>query len=312
MEKIIVIVGPTAVGKTKLSIELAKKINGEIISGDSMQVYKKLDIGTAKVTQNETRGIKHYLIDTKQIDENFTVAQWIDEAKKAIKIIINKGKVPIIVGGTGFYIAALLGDLPLGENKASADENIRKKWNEFAIENGNQELWNELNKIDPGAARNIEVNNVRRVVRALEVFELTGKPFSKQTRSVGKRKYDAFIIGLTTNRDVLYDRINQRVDIMIESGLEKEAKFLYDLGGEFLQSGSGIGYKEWFDYFNNKNDKKTNDFVVELIKRNSRRFAKRQLTWFKHQITGINWYDLVQNEDDMQLILEKCEEFIKK
>lgn len=216
MKKIIVIVGPTAVGKTTLSIKLAQKLGGQIISGDSMQVYQTLDIGTAKITPNEQGEIKHYLIDTKKIDENFTVAEWVNEAKKAIDTITSEGGIPIIVGGTGFYIAALLGDMPLGGNEASANEAIRQKWESFALANGNEALWEQLNQVDPVAAKKIPVNNNRRIIRALEVYELTGKPFSDQPRKVGQRTYDALVIALNTDREQLYNRINQRVDQMID------------------------------------------------------------------------------------------------
>lgn len=309
MKKIIVIVGPTAVGKTTLSIKLAQKLGGQIISGDSMQVYQTLDIGTAKITPNEQGEIKHYLIDTKKIDENFTVAEWVNEAKKAIDTITSEGGIPIIVGGTGFYIAALLGDMPLGGNEASANEAIRQKWESFALANGNEALWEQLNQVDPVAAKKIPVNNNRRIIRALEVYELTGKPFSDQPRKVGQRTYDALVIALNTDREQLYNRINQRVDQMIDNGLENEAKNLYDAGGSNLQSGVGIGYKEWFPYFENKLSKNE---VIDMIKRNSRRFAKRQLTWFRHQIEGIYWFDLVNQPDDMDKIVKLSRNFIKK
>lgn len=309
MKKIIVIVGPTAVGKTALSIKLAQQIDGQVISGDSMQVYQTLDIGTAKVTSSEQAGIKHYLIDTKQIDEKFTVAEWVAEARKAIDIISEQGKVPIIVGGTGFYIAALLGDMPLGGNDTGANEAIRQKWENYALANGNDALWEQLSAVDTLAAQKIPVNNNRRIIRALEVYELTGRPFSAQPRKVGQRTYDALVIGLNTNRDQLYQRINQRVDQMITAGLENEAKRLYDVGGSDLQSGVGIGYKEWFPYFENK---VSQNEVIELIKRNSRRFAKRQLTWFRHQIIGIKWFDLVNHPTEMDNIITISKEFISK
>lgn len=309
MKKIIVIVGPTAVGKTALSIKMAKQINGQIISGDSMQVYQTLDIGTAKVTSTEQAGIKHYLIDTKAVTDNFTVAEWVLEARKAIDEIIDNGAIPIIVGGTGFYIAALLGDMPLGGNDAGADEEIRLKWQKFANEKGPQALWEVLKQVDPVAAAKIPVNNNRRIIRALEVFELTGKPFSQQPRTIGVRAYDAFVIGLNTEREQLYQRINQRVDVMLTTGLEAEARQLYLAGGAELQSGSGIGYKEWFPYFEGQSDLK---IVTDTIKQNSRRFAKRQLTWFRHQIEGIKWFDLVNRPEDMELIIKEVKLFLKK
>lgn len=309
MKKIIVIVGPTAVGKTALSIQMAQALNGEIISGDSMQVYQTLDIGTAKATPEEQAGIKHYLLDTKKVGDTFTVAEWVSEARQAIDTISAAGKVPIIVGGTGFYIAALLGDMPLGGNEAGADEAIRTKWQTFVDEFGAEALWQELAKVDPQAAQKIPVNNNRRIIRALEVFELTGVPFSAQPRTVGQREYDAFIIGLNTERSVLYQRIDARVDDMLTQGLEAEAQTLFMAGGPELQSGTGIGYKEWYPYFEHQSDLA---ITVELIKRNSRRFAKRQLTWFRHQIEAIQWFDLVQNPQQIPIIITEVEQFLTK
>lgn len=309
MKKVIVIVGPTAVGKTDLSIKLAQRLDGQVISGDSMQVYQTLDIGTAKIMPSEQMGIKHYLIDTKKINDTFTVAEWVREAQSAIEEIVAAGKVPIIVGGTGFYIAALLGDMPLGGNDAGANEEIRQRWQQFVEKEGNNALWQELMKVDPDAARKIPVNNNRRIIRALEVFEVTGQPFSAQPRQVGERAYDAFVIGLGTDRDQLYRRINQRVDIMLEQGLEVEARNLYDTGGIELQSGSGIGYKEWYPYFAGLESYET---AVEMVKRNSRRFAKRQLTWFRHQIEGIHWFDLVNHSEQMDVIINQASEFIQE
>ncbi|CAH0416338.1 tRNA (adenosine(37)-N6)-dimethylallyltransferase MiaA [Periweissella fabaria] len=308
MKKIIVIVGPTAVGKTALSIAMAQQLNGAVISGDSMQVYQTLDIGTAKATPTEQAGIKHYLLDTKKITDTFTVAEWVSEARQAIDEIIAHGQVPIIVGGTGFYIAALLGDMPLGGNEAGADEMIRAKWQAYLDEFGSLALWQELAKVDAAAAEKIPVNNNRRIIRALEVFELTGVPFSKQPRTVGQREYDAFIIGLNTEREVLYQRINARVDEMLTLGLEAEARQLFLAGGPELQSGTGIGYKEWYPYFENDGDLTS---TIDLIKRNSRRFAKRQLTWFRHQIEAINWFDLVQNPQQMPEIINEVRAFLK-
>lgn len=308
MNKIIVIVGPTAVGKTALSIELAKKYDGEIISGDSMQVYKGLDIGTAKITEAEKAGIPHYLIDTKEITDNFTVAEWVTAAQAHIADITARGKMPIIVGGTGFYIAALLGDMPLGGEGADADDEIRAKWQAFADDFGGMAVWDELNEIDPVAAKEIPAANVRRIIRALEVYELTGKPFSEQQPTKGERQYDALVIGLNTSRELLYDRINLRVDQMLDDGLIAEAKRLYDAGGAQLQSGQGIGYKELFPFFGEYD---TEERAIELIKRNSRRFAKRQLTWFNNQMPDIHWFDLVRQPAELEAIDALVETFNK-
>ena len=300
MDKIIVIIGPTAVGKTALSIELAKKLNGEIISGDSMQVFKTLDIGTAKITKVEQQNIPHFLIDTKEINEQITVTQWVAAAHSKIQEIVNRGHVPIVVGGTGFYISALLGDIALAENDAAGDAKIRDKWQKYVEVHGPEALHQELAQIDKVAAENIPLGNTRRVIRALEVFEITKKPFSQQIIPEAKRQYDAQIIGLNTERNLLYQRINKRVDEMLVMGLEQEAYQLYQKTGLNMQSGQGIGYKEWLAYFEQLQDK---DATVELIKRNSRRFAKRQLTWFRHQLKGIIWYDLVTNKNTINEII---------
>lgn len=285
LEKVLVIVGPTAVGKTTLSIQLAKMLNGEIISGDSMQVYKHLDIGTAKATKAEREGIEHYLIDCRELTEAYSVADFQKEGRQAIDTIIAKGKLPIVVGGTGLYVQALLYDFELGAKDESTE--IREKYQAFAELYGNQCLWKVLQQKDPKAAESIHFNNQKKVIRALEVFDKTG--FSILTpKKTPKKLYDYFLVGLETDRAQLYERINQRVDIMITQGLLTEAALLYKNQTE--QSVQGIGYKEFFPYFEGK---ATLDEATEQVKQNSRRYAKRQLTWFRNRMNA-SWWDLVQ------------------
>lgn len=310
-DKIIVIVGPTAVGKTDFSIELAKRFNGEVISGDSMQIYKKLDIGTAKVTPEEMDGIPHHLIDIKETDESYSVSDFQEDASKKIDEITTSGKVPIIVGGTGLYIESLL--YPVSHSgEAEPNFELRNELEEYAKEKGNQGLWERLNKIDPDAAEKIHPNNVRRVIRALEVYYETGQLFSS-FQNEGKKKdsiYDAYIICLNTDRSVLYERINKRVDIMIEEGLLEEAQELWNkLGPEpKAQSTKGIGYQELFPYFN---DESSLDEAVAKIKQNSRRYAKRQLTWFRNRLENVHWYDFVLKPEQKEESFIKIKDFLK-
>ena len=291
MEKVLVIVGPTAVGKTALSIELAQKYNGEIISGDSMQVYKGLDIGTAKVTEAEMEGIPHYLIDCCEQNEAYSVSIFQKEARKQIEAIRQRGKLPIIVGGTGLYIQALLYDFQLG-GAQEGDTGIREKYQAYAQEQGNEALWQLLNERDPLAASKIHFNNQRKVVRALEVLEVTGESIAAPSAEPA-RLYDYFLIGLTTDRTVLYERINHRVDLMMEQGLLAEAEQLKDQAD--VQAAQGIGYKEFFPYFEGR---ATLADVVEEIKLHSRRYAKRQLTWFRNRLNP-HWVNLVEHPEHL-------------
>lgn len=310
-DKIIVIVGPTAVGKTDFSIELAKRFNGEVISGDSMQIYKKLDIGTAKATPEEMDGIPHHLIDIKEMDESYSVSDFQEDASKKIDEITATGKVPIIVGGTGLYIESLL--YPVSHSgEAEPNFELRNNLEEYAKENGNQGLWEKLDKIDPDAAKKIHPNNVRRVIRALEVYYETGQLFSSFQNERKKKEsiYDAYIICLNTDRSLLYERINKRVDIMIEKGLLEEAKDLWKkLGPEpKAQSTKGIGYQELFPYFN---DESSLDEAIAMIKQNSRRYAKRQLTWFRNRLENVHWYDFVLKPEQKEESFIKIKEFLK-
>ena len=300
MEKVLVIVGPTAVGKTALSVELAKKFNGEIISGDSLQIYKKLDIGTAKISTSEMSGIPHHLIDVIEPTDNYSVADFQKDGRQLITEITERGHLPIIAGGTGLYIQSLLYDYQLGAKEEVVSE-VRKKYEELAEKIGKKQLWEYLKEKDPLAAEKIHWNNQRKVIRALEVFEVTG--YSIMTpKEKPQCLYEYCMIGLDTDRKLLYQRIDQRVDQMIAAGLVDEARFVYSLGE--IQASQGIGYKELYPYFKGEI---TLEEAVEQIKQNSRRYAKRQLTWFRNRLKA-QWFDLLKQPKQQ----EEIERVIKK
>ncbi|MEO2509162.1 tRNA (adenosine(37)-N6)-dimethylallyltransferase MiaA [Clostridium paraputrificum] len=278
-KKILVIGGPTAVGKTELSIELAKRLNGEIISADSMQIYKHMDIGSAKVSKEEMNGVVHHLIDVVDPSENFSVADYKEQGEKAIKEIIARGKLPIIVGGTGLYINSLTCNMNFTE--AEKDEEYRKDLDKLANEHGNNYIHEMLKDIDPISYKEIHANNRKRVIRALEVYKLTGKPFSSYNAGEDfyKSEYDVHYYVLTMDREKLYERINLRVDIMMEKGLLEECIKLKEMGyTSSMQSMQGIGYKEILYYL--EGDVKLQE-AINMIKQGSRNYAKRQLTWFR-------------------------------
>lgn len=309
-DKIVVIVGPTAVGKTALSIQLAEKFNGEIISGDSMQIYKELDIATAKVTPAEMKGIPHHLIDIKEIEEEYSVSDFQSEASQKIKEIVSRGHLPIIVGGTGLYIESLL--YPVTHAQVEANEGLRVELGKIANNMGNKKLWDRLNEVDPKAAQKIHPNNVRRVIRAIEVYEETGQLFSDFQKERNKKEsdYDVFLIGLNTERERLYERINQRVDEMVKIGLIEEAQRLWEKVGPELnvQSARGIGYKELFDYFNQES---SFEEAIDAVKQSSRRYAKRQITWFKNRFDQVHWYDLVEQPQTIENSFQEIGEFLQ-
>ncbi len=292
--KVVVIVGPTASGKTALSIELAKRINGEIISSDSMQIYKDMDIGTAKVTKEETEGIKHYLVDCVSPDERYTVSDFKKDAENAIEEILAKGKTPIVVGGTGLYVNSLIYGIEYQD--MNFDEEYRNELMKRAeTEEGLRELWEAANKIDPEAMAKISLNDKKRIVRVLEIFKATGKTKTEQeilSRQKGV-KYDYKVFGITMERGKLYSRINLRVDLMIEKGLEEEVRNLVNKYTKFPTAMQGLGYKEVVEYFEGY---LTREEMIEKIKQESRRYAKRQLTWFRKNKETI-WLD---SSDDMQ------------
>lgn len=293
--KVIAIVGPTAVGKTSLSIDLAKRFDGEIISGDSMQVYRGLDIGTAKVTSEEMAGIPHHLIDVRDADQSYSAADFQKAARQTIQAITQRGKLPIIVGGTGLYIQSLLWDYKLGSEGEPEDDSLRKKYEAFAEKNGNQALWEKLRAVDALAAEKIHYNNRKKMIRALEVFQLTGHSIL-EPKEQPKKLYDSFLIGLNTERTILYQRINHRVDLMVEQGLLAEAKKLAKTPD--VQAAQGIGYKELFPYFSGDTSLEE---AVEEVKLHSRRYAKRQLTWFRNRMS-VHWYDLVKQPEMISTI----------
>ncbi len=304
---LLVIVGPTAVGKTEMSIKIAGELNGEIVSADSMQIYKYMDIGTAKVKENERKGIPHYMIDIVYPDEEFTVANYRTQSIKHIKDIHNRGKLPIVVGGTGFYINSLIYELNFARVEPNYD--FRKKYLSLADKYGNNYIFDKLKKVDPKSAKKIHENDRKRVIRALEIYYETGKPRSYYDKNLRKLndKFDLVMIGLTMERDKLYSRINKRVDVMIKEGLLDEVNMLLSMGyDKELNSMKGIGYEEIIEYFDGK---LTLDAAIQLIKRNSRRFAKRQLTWFRRN-NKIKWVS-INNFNNLDEICEYIMDYIK-
>lgn len=298
-QKLLVIIGPTAVGKTKLSIEMAKQFNGEIISGDSMQIYRGMDIGTAKISKDEMEGIPHHLLDIKEPSENFSVAEFQTLVRAKINEIAEKGKLPIIAGGTGLYIQSVIYDYQFSD--VPGDEKLREELEERAKEIGNEALYHELKEIDPDSAGQIHPNNVRRVIRALEIYKLTGKTMHEfQSTQQPDLLYDTAIVGLTMEREKLYERINYRVDIMMEQGLLEEVNGLYQQGLRDCQAIQAIGYKEIYDYLDGK---VSLDDAVETLKQNSRRYAKRQLTWFRNKM-DVQWFDMTDVENFSKKIAE--------
>ncbi|UOR12643.1 tRNA (adenosine(37)-N6)-dimethylallyltransferase MiaA [Halobacillus amylolyticus] len=296
--KVISIVGPTAVGKSKLGVETAKRFNGEVISGDSMQIYRDMNIGTAKVTAKEMDGVVHHMIDIKDADQSFSVAEFQKKVQSLIVAIYERGKVPVLVGGTGLYIQATLFDYNFSSEEK--DEHIMRKLEKQAEEQGIQVMYNRLVSIDPVQADKIHPNNGRRVLRALEVYESTGQTMSElQSQQSSVSPFHPILIGLEMDRELLYKRINNRVDQMIEEDLVNEVRSLYERGLEGCQSMSAIGYKEFIPYFKGEYEL---DRAVELLKRNSRRYAKRQYTYFRNKL-NVHWYDI--QPDNYEIKFEK-------
>ncbi|KHD14328.1 tRNA (adenosine(37)-N6)-dimethylallyltransferase MiaA [Clostridium butyricum] len=296
-QKLLVLGGPTAVGKTELSIKLAKELNGEIISADSMQIYKYMDIGSAKVTEQEMDGIKHHLIDVIEPNVPFSVADFKEYGEISLKNILSKNKFPIIAGGTGLYINSLTCNMTFTE--AEKDEEYRLYLEKLSEEKGNDFVHEMLKEIDPVSYKEIHANNRKRVIRALEVYKLTKKPFSSFNAGEDfyKSDYDVYYYVLTMNRDKLYERINKRVDIMIEKGLLEECIKLKEMGyTSDMQSMQGIGYKEILYYLENKI---SFEDAVNMIKQGSRNYAKRQLTWFRRDKRCIFLDKDVMSEDEI-------------
>ena len=303
--KVVVIVGPTASGKTALSIELAKRIGGEIISSDSMQIYKDMNIGTAKVTKEEMQGIKHYLIDFVPPNQRYTVSDFKKDATRAIKEILREAKIPVVVGGTGLYVNSLIYGIEYQDMQF--DEEYRNKLMKIAeTEEGLNNLWEQAQKIDPESMKKISKKDKKRIVRVLEIYKATGKTKTEQEILSRKKEieYDFKIFGISMDREQLYERINKRVDIMINQGLEKEVRNLLEKYSEFPTAMQGLGYKEVVEYFNGI---LTRGEMIDKIKQESRRYAKRQLTWFRRN-KEIIWLDANEEiEKNIKTILERLE-----
>ncbi|MCI8444470.1 MAG: tRNA (adenosine(37)-N6)-dimethylallyltransferase MiaA [Clostridia bacterium] len=300
-EKVIVICGPTASGKTALSIELAKRIQGEIVSCDSMQIYQEMDLGTAKPTKEETQGIQHHLIDFVSPDERYSVADYKKDAKRAIKEILQKGKTPIVVGGTGLYIDSLIYEIEY--QNIEFDETYREELEKQVQEKGLEELYQQAKKIDPEAIQKISKKDKKRILRILEIYHATGKNKTEQEKESRKKEveYDYQVYALNWERDKLYERINKRVDMMMEQGLIEEVEEIYHKYDKFPTAMQGLGYKEVVEYLEGKT---TKEEMTEKIKQETRRYAKRQLTWFRKNKQTI-WLEAQEElQNNIQIILE--------
>lgn len=311
MEKrpFVVLTGPTAVGKTALSIALAKAINGAIISADSMQVYKHMDIGSAKIMPEEMDGVTHYLVDEFEPDEEFHVARFVERSKECLEEIYTNGQVPIIVGGTGFYIQALLYDIDF--SKQDANTEYRSELEALAQEKGAEHLHMMLKEVDPESAEAIHANNIKRVIRALEFYHLTGQKISEHNETERQKEspYNFAYFVLTDDRARLYERIDKRVDIMVERGLVEEVEKLKNMGyHREMVSMQGLGYKEILDYLDGKI---TLEEAVYIIKRETRHFAKRQLTWFRRE-SDVIWFDRQDYAQSEEAILAGMIQILKE
>ena len=305
---LIILTGPTAVGKTALSIGLAKAVDGEIISADSMQVYRKMNIGTAKIQQSEMQGVRQHLIDILDPGEDFNVVLFKKYALEAMKDIYSRGKIPVVVGGTGFYIQALLYDINFEDN--DNDMSYREELQTLAAEHGNSYIHDMLAGVDPESAEKIHENNVKRVIRALEFYKKTGTKISEHNEAESQKEspYNFEYFVLNDDRQKLYDRIDRRIDIMLEDGLLDEVRSLVDEGySRDLVSMQGLGYKEMIDYIQ---ERYTLDEAVYTLKRDTRHFAKRQVTWFKRekQVTWVNKNEFDSEADILSFMIERLRE----
>lgn len=305
---LIILTGPTTVGKTALSIGLAKAVDGEIISADSMQVYRKMNIGTAKIQQSEMQGVRHHLIDILDPGEDFNVVLFKKYALEAMKDIYSRGKIPVVVGGTGFYIQALLYDINFEDN--DNDMSYREELQTLAAEHGNSYIHDMLAGVDPESAEKIHENNVKRVIRALEFYKKTGTKISEHNEAESQKEspYNFEYFVLNDDRQKLYDRIDRRIDIMLEDGLLDEVRSLVDEGySRDLVSMQGLGYKEMIDYIQ---ERYTLDEAVYTLKRDTRHFAKRQVTWFKRekQVTWVNKNEFDSEADILSFMIERLRE----
>lgn len=304
---LLVIAGPTASGKTATAVELAKIYDGEVISADSMQIYKGLSIATAKPTKEEMQGVPHYLVDFLEPDKSFSVADYVKLAGERIRDIHSRGKLPIVCGGTGLYISSLVDNIIFDDTET--DGSVRKRLEAEAKEIGNHELWLRLKEVDPATAEKVHENNLPRVIRGLEVFETTGVPLSQHKINSRREQspYNACIIGLTaSDRQFIYDRINRRVDIMVENGLIEECRQFYE---SFTPATAyqAIGYKELVPYFEGRAELAD---CLDKIKQESRHYAKRQLTWFR-RVDGIKWVE-TDKFDNLKKIIENIQNIIAK
>lgn len=306
---LVVLTGPTAVGKTKLSISLAKALNGEIISADSMQVYKYMDIGSAKITEKEMDGVPHHLIDVLSPFEEFHIVHFQELAKKAMEDIYNRGKTPVFVGGTGFYIQAITKDIDFTEGEE--DKQYREELSRLAAEKGNEFLHEMLREVDKKSAEEIHANNVKRVIRALEFYKENGVPISQhnEEQKQNETPYNLAYFVLNAPRDLLYERIDRRVDEMMENGLVKEVQKLKDMGcRREMTSMQGLGYKEILSFLDGEIPL---DEAVRILKRDTRHFAKRQLTWFRRE-SNVVWVDkdkfAFNDEKILEYMLSVCRE----
>lgn len=303
---VIAVIGPTASGKTGLAVAAAEKFGGEVVSADSMQIYSELTIGTAKPTEKEMRGIKHHLVGFKSVDEDYSVVDYVEDAKKAINDISSRGKIPVLCGGTGLYVDSLISNTEFSE--IESDSEVREKLYEYAKENGNEALFERLMKVDPESANKTHPNNLIRVVRALEVYEITGKTMSEHQKDSHPNPsiYDVCYIGTNfADRNKLYARIEQRIDEMLKEGVEEEARFLFEHAGASTAA-QAIGYKEFYPYFRGEMSREE---AIELLKKETRHYAKRQLTWFRRN-GNINW---LNNDEypDKKALYEAAFEIIK-
>ncbi len=300
--KVIVICGPTASGKTALSIELAKKIDGEIVSADSMQIYKKMDIGSAKPTEEEMQGIKHYVLDFVEPSQRYSVANYKKDAIDAIEKILKKGKTPIVVGGTGLYINSLIDEIEYTD--INIDEEYRKKLEDIANKEGLEKLYEEAKKIDPEAMKKISVNDKKRILRVLEIYHDTGKTKTQQEIESRKKEifYDYKVFAINMDRQLLYSRINLRVDKMIEQGLIEEVRQILEEYKSFPTAMQALGYKEVKEYLEGI---LTKEEMIEKIKQETRRYAKRQLTWFRRNKQTIWLEGTAKIQDNINIILEE-------
>lgn len=310
MKDLFILAGPTAVGKTEISLNLAKTLKGEVISSDSMQIYKHMDIGSAKISENEKNGIPHHLIDVVEPFENFSVSEYKDRAEKEIQNIYSRGNIPMLVGGTGLYINSIIYNYSFTD--ANKDNNYRDYLQNLAKENGKEYVHNLLKSVDEESYNNIHYNNLKRVIRALEVYKVTGKPMSQYTKEEKETlfniPYSIYYFVLYMDREKLYDRINMRVDKMLEDGLLDEVKKLKDMGcDEKMQSMQGIGYKELLFYLNGEI---SFDEAIYLIKKGSRNYAKRQLTWFRRDPRAI-WINKDEFKNDDAVVGEILTKFNK-